>query len=185
MFSCSKWLLRLKEGTYSRCRSHWESKMRFDHLLHTCREKSGEQEDLVLAEIFKMENYQTRNWAENLEEELIQCLLLRDVRSSRHPHWLETSTHRPGCWSPAWCLGTCRMPLLLSCLLVQPVTKLRMCPRDTHTEAHREDADMSCYTGCHNQGSAFDSTYIWDLHKTQARTAKCPSSLQLVETEGH
>lgn len=43
--------------------------MSFDHLLHTGREKAGEQVDDVLAEFCKMENCQTRNCAEILEEE--------------------------------------------------------------------------------------------------------------------
>lgn len=41
--------------------------MSFDHLLHACR-KNAVEEDEVLAEFCKMEDYRTRNLAEILEE---------------------------------------------------------------------------------------------------------------------
>lgn len=43
--------------------------MSFDRLLHTCREKTEEQEDEVLAGFCKTENFQTRSCAEILKEE--------------------------------------------------------------------------------------------------------------------
>ena len=53
----------------------------------------------------------------------------------------------------------------------------------THTEAHTEDTDMGSYTGCHRQGTTFNSTYVQGSHKTQAQTAKSSPPLQLVAAE--
>ena len=67
-----------------------------------------------------------------------------DVRKFSHLlQPLRPRTLLPSLWSPARCLGTPGLCpgsgvwLTLSCLQAQPVAKLSMCPRDTHTQMQR------------------------------------------------
>lgn len=51
--------------------------------------------------------------------------------------------------------------------------------------AHTEDTDMTGHTDCHREGAAFNSTYVQDSQKTEARAAISPSPLGLAEAKVH
>ena len=64
------------------------------------------------------------------------------------------------------------MQLPLSCLQVQPVAKLIMCPRDTSPPP--KDTNTAGHTDCHRQGAFFNSTHRQYSHQTQAQAAMSP-----------